>query len=121
MNAWIPVAWALLALLHLPPAAVLLRPRWVQSLYGVSVTGDVGVLLVHRAVLFAAVALMCGVAAVDPGARPVSSVAAAVSMGGFLAIYLMSGAPQGPLRRIAWADAAGLLPLGLVLVQAWIR
>ena len=39
-------AWLFLALVHLTPAAVLVRPDLIRSLYAVEAAGDLGVLLI---------------------------------------------------------------------------
>ncbi|MEO0981307.1 MAG: hypothetical protein AAFX03_01495 [Pseudomonadota bacterium] len=119
MEAAVKLAWGLLALVHLPPAAVAIAPRLVERLYGVSPGGDMGVMLVHRGVLFFAVLAVAVLALFDPSARRAASLVAAISIGGFLAVYAAAGAPAGPLRRIAWVDLAALAPLALVVFEAW--
>lgn len=113
------IAWALLALAHVAPSLVVLRPSLVEALYGVAPSGDVGVLLVHRGALFLAVVAAASLAALDPAARRAASLMAAISMLGFLVIYVRAGAPSGALRRIALVDAAALLLLAWVAVEAW--
>ena len=115
------IAWSLLALLHLAPALPLFNPRLVETLYGVPPTGEAGVLLVHRGALFLAVLVAAVVALFSPEARRVASLVVAISMIGFLLVYWRAGLPAGALRRIAVADMIGLLPLGLVLWEAWAR
>ena len=46
------IAWAALALVHLPPAAFLFAPRLTEALYGVSPEGTTGMLIVHRGACF---------------------------------------------------------------------
>lgn len=113
------LAWILLALVHVLPAAVLVRPGLITSLYGIEVSGDLGVLLIHRGGLFLAIVLVCLYAAWEPGARRAVSLVVANSIVSFLAIYAAAGAPSGSLRLIALADLIALLPLGLVAGQAW--
>jgi hypothetical protein len=113
------VAWILLALVHVMPAAVLARPGLITSLYGVEAAGDLGVLLIHRGSLFLAIVLVCLYAAWEPGARRAASLVVAISVVSFLAIYVSAGAPSGSLRLIALADFIALAPLGLVAWQAW--
>ena len=112
-------AWALLTLLHLAPAAVAVRPSLLFTLYGVAPAGELGVMLRHRGVLFAALVVLGGLAVFDTGARRAASLAFAVSMLGFLALYVAAGAPEGALRRVAWADLAALPLLAYALVKAW--
>ncbi len=45
------IAWLLLALLHLPPAAGCGLARLVARLYGIAADGDAALLLQHRAIL----------------------------------------------------------------------
>ena len=119
MEITTKLAWGLLALAHLSPAAVTFAPSLVEQLYGVSPTGDLGVLIAHRGALFLAIVAACVLAVFDPPARRALSVVVAISVIGFLALYLRAGAPSGPLRTIAIVDAATLLPLALVVVAAW--
>jgi hypothetical protein len=119
MEITTKLAWGLLALVHLSPAAAALAPSLVERLYGVSPTGDLGVLIVHRGALFLAIVAACVLAVFDPAARRALGVVVAISVIGFLVLYLRAGAPSGPLRTIAIVDAAALLPLAFVLVAAW--
>ena len=119
MEALTKLCWILLALLHLAPSLALFRPGMVERLYGVPASGDLGVLLTHRAALFLAVLVACVFAAAAPEARRLASIVCAISMIGFLVVYVSAGAEAGPLRRIAVADAVGLLPLAFVAWRAW--
>ena len=121
MDLMTRTAWGPLALLHLAPALPALRPALVERLYGVAPDGDVGVLLVHRGALFAAVMAAALFALVSPEARKLASVVVAISMAGFLLVYLRAGMPAGALRKIAVADVVGLVPLAFVLWEAWGR
>lgn len=119
MEVIIRIAWGLLVLLHVMPATVAFAPGLVEKLYGVSPTDDTGLLLVHRGALFLAVCVAALFAIFDAQSRRVASVVVAISMIGFLLVYLRAGLPAGELRKIAMADAVGLLPLLWVSVQAW--
>jgi hypothetical protein len=119
METTTKIAWGLLALAHLSPAAVAFVPSLVERLYGVSPTGDLGVLIAHRGALFLAIFAACVVAVIDPPARRALSIVVAISVIGFLVLYLRTGAPSGPLRTIAVVDAVALLPLAFVVVAAW--
>ena len=119
MEATSKLAWGLLALAHLSPAAVAFAPLLVERLYGISPNGDLGLLIAHRGVLFLAILAACVVAAFDAPARRALSLVVAISVTGFLILYLRAGAPSGPLRTIAVVDAMALLPLAFVLVAAW--
>ncbi|MFN9091535.1 MAG: hypothetical protein ACK5V0_08590 [Alphaproteobacteria bacterium] len=119
METTVRMAWGLLALAHLSPAAVAILPSLVERLYGVSPTGDLGVLIAHRGALFLAIFAACVLAVFDPPARRALGIVVATSVIGFLVLYLRAGAPSGPLRTIAIVDAAALLPLAFVIVAAW--
>ena len=117
------ICWVALALLHLPPAAVLFAPGLLERLYGTG-TGthaDAMLLLVHRGALFLAVVAVACLALFDEGARRAASLVVLISLLGFLAVYLRAGAPAGALRKIAWADLVGLAPLAWVTWDAWLR
>ncbi len=113
------VAWISLAIVHLMPAAVLVRPGLIETLYGVQAAGDLGVLLMHRGSLFLSIVVVCLYAAWASGARRAASLVVGISVVSFLVIYMGAGAPAGPLRVIAIADLVALAPLGLVGWQAW--
>lgn len=49
--------------------------------------------------------------AFDPAPRRAATLAAAISVIGFLAVYAHAGLPEGPLRAIAWADLMARAPL----------
>lgn len=115
------VAWLLLALVHVMPAAILFVPDLVVRLYGVDPTGPAGLLIIHRGALFLAIVAAALCAMIDPAARRVSSLAVGISIVGFLVIYARAGLPDGPLRLIAMVDAIALLPLALVSHLAWRR
>lgn len=119
MEMFVKAAWGLLALIHFSPAAALVAPGALGRLYGIAPDGDLAVLLTHRSALFLALLVLCLFALVDPSARRAASLAVAVSVVGFLAVYARAGFPTGPLRTIALADAVALAPLALVLVAAW--
>lgn len=117
-NVLVVLAWLSLVLVHVTPAVALFVPSTVQRLYGVAPAGDSGVLLVHRGALFLAVVAVCVMAAFQPVARRAASVVVAISLLGFLAVYLRAGRPEG-LRLIALVDVVALAPLGLAWYDAW--
>jgi hypothetical protein len=119
MEMLVRLCWLVLAVVHLPPAAATVVPGLIERLYGVEPKGDVGVLLVHRAVLFLAVAAASVYAVFVRTARPVSSIVVATSIMGFLAVYLRAGSPRA-LHMIAVVDMVVLIPLGVVMVDAWV-
>lgn len=113
------IAWFLLALVHLSPAAVLFRPGLVQKLYGISPEGPTGLLLTHRGATFLAIVVAAIWAAFDPSVRRVCTVVVAIAVVSYLVLYIRAGLPGGPLRAIAAVDAFALAPLLLVAWRAW--
>lgn len=120
MEIMTKAAWAALALLHLMPALPLVRPSLIERLYGVPPEGDLGVLLIHRAALFGVVLIAACVSIVHVDSRKFASFLVAISMISFLVLYVRAGAPAGDLRKVAIADAVGLVPLGIVVWRAWL-
>jgi hypothetical protein len=114
---WITLAWLALMLVHTPPALATFSPRLRKRMYGVDEVGALGVILVHRGVLFLAVAAVCAFAAFEPAARISAALVTSVSLLGFLIAYATAGSPQR-LRRIALVDAMALIPLALVVYDA---
>ena len=113
------IAWFLLALVHVSPAAVLFRPGLVQKLYGVPADGATSLLLTHRGATFLAIVVAAVWAAFDPSARRLCTVILGIAVVGYLILYARAGMPEGPLRTIAAADALALAPLALVTWSAW--
>ena len=101
------IPWLLLALVHLLPALALFQPAMMTRMYRVSSTDPVFLLVQHRATLFLAVFVAAIWAAFDPGARRLACVVIAISMIGFVALWLDGGQPQA-LRTIALVDLAAL-------------
>ena len=116
MELLTKIGWSSLALIHVMPALVLFRPSITEALYGITSSSDAGLLIVHRGALFLAIVVGSIWALFDPATRRVISVLTAISVVGFLILYLRAEMPPGPLRFIAWVDLAALAPLGVVLV-----
>ena len=119
MEVLTKAAWAMLALLHLAPSLPFFAPGMVERLYGVDPAGDAGVLLAHRGALFLVVLVATAVAMWSVESRKLVAVLCAISMIGFLILYGRAGSPAGPLRKIAVADAVGLVPLAFVSWRAF--
>lgn len=119
MELAIKLSWAIVAIIHVVPAAVLFAPSLVGRLYAVEADGDVGLLLVHRGALFLAIVAVCAYAIFVPEGRRAASIVAGISILGFLAIYAGAGLPGGSLRTIAIGDLVALPPLVFVLWAAW--
>ncbi len=118
MTLAIRISWAILALIHLLPALALFRPSLLTTLYAVDPQSPAYLLIWHRAALFAMALVICIWASFRPEVRQMASVAIAISMIGFLALYLLNGAPPA-LRVIAIADLIGLPFLFFVAWSAW--
>lgn len=119
MARVVQLSWFVLALVHLFPAAVIVSPGLLKQLYGVDPSGDVGILLIHRGMLFGAIVAVCLYALFDRQSRRAAGIVLAISIVGFLGVYMLSGAPAGPLRMIAIVDVLALAPLGFVLLDSW--
>ena len=79
-----------------------------DDLYGADAAGDVRLLLTHRGVLFAGVAVLCALAAVRPVVRPAALAVTGLSVIGFLTLYAAAGLPDGALRAVAVVDVGAL-------------
>ena len=119
MEVATKASWFLLALVHLSPAAMLLRPSLAERLYGLSPDGPAGLLLTHRGATFLAIVVAALWAAFDPSVRRLCSVAVAITVLSYLVLYVRAGLPEGPLRTIAAVDGFALVPLLLVTWSAW--
>lgn len=115
---WITVAWLALALVHTPPALATVSPQMRKRMYGVDDSGPLGLILIHRGVLFLAAACVCVLAAFNAEARTAALLVTAISVIGFLLAYALNGAPKR-LRTIALVDAAALFPLAIVGLDVW--
>jgi hypothetical protein len=112
------LCYAILALIHIMPASMLLRPGAIGQLYKIDASGPLLALLHHRAALFAIVVIACLWAMVDPATRRLSVVVIATSMLSFLAIYWHAGSPPA-LKCFALADLAGLPFLAFAIWRAF--
>jgi hypothetical protein len=102
------ISWLMLACaIHLPPFAALFVPSLLTRLYSVQPDDPNFVLLRHRAALFGVVVIACLWAAFDEDVRKLAFVATALSMVGFLVLYVAHGRPEA-LTSIAVGDLVGL-------------
>jgi hypothetical protein len=102
-----PIAWFVLAAIHLTPALALFRPSLIKKLYRVDPTSPVFLLFQHRAALFLVIVVICIWAAFDPCSRRIATVAVAISMISFVLLWFLAGQPA-TLRTIAITDLIGL-------------
>ena len=117
VEAATKIAWLALAVIHLPPAAVLVAPGLAERLYAVDPTGAPGVLIVHRGALFLGLVILALWAMLDPALRLAASTVLIVSVVGFLVVYARTAPNE--LRAIAVADTIALAPLLWVAWRAW--
>jgi hypothetical protein len=113
-----PIAWLLLAAIHLTPALAAIRPALLTRLYRIPPESPLFVLMQHRAALFAAVVAACVIAAFHAPSRPLAVAVTGISMVSFLILYAAAGQPAA-LRTIARVDLMGLVPLGIVALLAF--
>jgi hypothetical protein len=116
----VTLAWLALVLVHTPPALATFSPSLRNRMYGVDGSDPLGLILTHRGVLFLAVASVCVLAAFNIEARLAAALVTSISLLGFLAAYVVAGAPKR-LRTIALVDAVALIPLAFVLFDVWTR
>ena len=116
MTVAVRIAWTALAAIHLLPALGLVSTTLRNRLYGIDPTGDMAILLAHRALIFAAIVTASLAAAAFDAIRPATALAVSISVVGFLVVYAVGGMPTGALRQVALVDCAAL-PL---LVVVWI-
>jgi len=122
MSYAISIGFLILTALHAQPALSALRPSVMTSLYGPAVVeSGLGILLHHRAMGFALVALSCLTAAFVPAIRQPVLVLTGWSMIGFLIAYWIGGSPAGALQRIALADLVCIPVLMFLVWAVWVR
>lgn len=112
------IAWLALALVHLMPALAFFIPSLLTKLYGIAPGNALFLLMHHRAALFLAILVICVWSAFDTTPRRMASVAVAISMVSFLALYWLQGAPPA-LRQIALVDLIGLPALCYAIWKAF--
>ncbi len=113
MNIVTSIGWVLLALIHATPALALFQPVLLTKLYGIKSGSGLFTFMHHRAALFLVIVVMCLWASLRCEVRPMAAVCAGISMGSFVAIWWLAGAPAA-LRTIALYDVAGLFILAFV-------
>lgn len=113
----LPLAFAVVGVIHLLPVAPVFLPETLSRLYGIAPTDTTMLVLMrHRALLLALVGILCLWACWCVPIRPAALLAAAINVVGFLAFYALYGNPDGALRVIAVAD---LIALPFLAFAAW--
>lgn len=121
MEVWTKICWLGLAAVHAAPALSVFHPALLERLYGIRSEGDLRVLLLHRGALFLVIVIAALWAAFDPATRRMASVLVATSVLAFLVLYAAQGESSEALRGVAMVDLAALVPLAVVLIEAWRR
>lgn len=120
LQEWfVRAAFAVVGAVHLLPATGLLGRAVLERAYGVTLpSGDLLVLMQHRALLFGLLGVACGLAVAWPDWRQPVGVAVLVSMAGFVAVA--QGTAHGAaVQRVVWVDLALLPLMGLALLLVW--
>ena len=118
MNKIITFLYIVVGVINFVPVLGVMGAYPLDKLYEVGVLNDdVRLLMQHRAALFGIVGGFILFAAFVPGYRPAATVAAYVSMGSFVLLWLNSSLSNVALQKIFWVDivAIGLLTAGVVL------
>ena len=120
--ALVPLAFAIVAVIHLLPIAPVFFPQTLTRLYDIAPGDDtLLVLLRHRAVLLALVGILCLWAAWSAPMRPAALLAAAVNIAAFLGFYALYGNLTGSLRTIAIFDLIAIPPLAFAAWGTLVR
>jgi len=117
-ERYVQAALFIAAVIHLLPVVGITGTDALQRLYGVDVDDPALLLLLrHRALLFALVAMPLLIAIAQPGWRVPALVGALLSIGGFLLLTLLDPPATPSLVRVARIDwgVLGLLVPALVL------
>ncbi|MEM7449961.1 MAG: phosphopantetheine adenylyltransferase [Pseudomonadota bacterium] len=122
MRALIALCFVVPGFINLAPIVGLRGAGTLHRLYGVSaVSGDLALLLQHRAVLFGIIGGLLLAAAVQPNLRLAAALAGLVSMLSFTALAFSIEGVGAPLLRIAWIDVAASAALVRGLVPDYAR
>jgi hypothetical protein len=112
MRAIVTGLFLLAALVNLLPVVGVLSTSRLEGLYGLVVQDpNLAILLRHRAVLFAIVAGLLGLAAFHPPLRALAISAGLISMLSFVAIAGLVGEYNPLLRRVVLVDVVASLAL----------
>jgi hypothetical protein len=109
-----PLALIIVAVIHLLPLVGVLGAARLTQLYGLPFDEpNLAIVMRHRAVLFGLLGVFCVVAAFKPQYQIAAYVAAAVSVGSFLLLALMTGGYNPQIARVVTADWVALLALAV--------
>jgi hypothetical protein len=121
MRAIVTGLFLLAAVVNLLPVAGVLSTSRLEGLYGVVVQDpNLAILLRHRALLFAIVAGLLGLAAFHPPLRALAIAAGLISMLSFVAIAGLVGEYNPLLRRVVLVDVIASLALVAAGLLDWL-
>lgn len=120
VERFIQLSLLIAAIIHLLPVVGLAGSDSIQRLYGIAAPDPNTLLLLrHRALLFALVAVPLLVAILQPGWRLPAMTGALVSIVSFLVLATMVPTLTPALRRVALVDLLPLLMLLPALLLSW--
>ena len=106
MRYFITFSYLLAAAINLAPAIGVYSNDILVQLYGVDIPSpELSLLLRHRAVLFSLVGGLLFAAAFQPSLRTQAGIVGLISMASYIVLYLMSGAVNESLLRVALIDS----------------
>lgn len=115
------VALALVALIHVLPSLGVMGGKGLSRLYGqAQVTGDVALLLRHRAAIFATLTVMSAAAIFATSWQVPVLLFALGSVASFVVLWLISRNRSAAINRVAYVDLALIPVIVAGLVVAWI-
>ncbi|MEX0962916.1 MAG: hypothetical protein WDZ52_02590 [Pseudohongiellaceae bacterium] len=118
MRYFIVTTYLLAAAINLAPAIGVFSNAVLTRLYSVEISSpEISLLLRHRAVLFAIVGSLLLAAAFIESLRTQAGIAGLVSMCAFILLYLLSGADDEKLLKVALVDAVVVLLFVVGFVQ----
>mgnify|MGYP000262078733 FL=1 len=116
------VLMAVIGLVHLIPVTGMLGTQRLTALYGIEVPeGDIVLLLQHRALGFALVAIVCFTSALNSTWLGPARLIATLSMVSFVALVVWQQPANTALVKVAIIDGVLLILLGLSVVWSWVK
>jgi hypothetical protein len=118
----VAVCLVVVAVVHLLPVVGVAGPRQLDDLYGIgSVSGDVEVLLRHRAVLLGLVGLILLAAVWARSLRLTATAVGIASTASFIVVAMLDGTSTHEIRRVVVVDVAALGLLAVVAVTETVH
>ena len=111
-----------IGLVHLIPVTGVLGAQRLAALYGIGVPDtDTELLLQHRALSFALVAIVCFTSALNSTWLGPARLIATLSMVSFVALVVWQQPANTALVKVAIIDGVLLILLGLSVVWSWLK